>query len=747
MKRFTLVLVLMCSVVLAFGQKLLDAVGGPANIEPVNPGQVYHSPLKGGGDLIWGTSFDWENPADPHGWTLPAGWTAVDNSDLGNYWIWRKDTISYRIHRFAPPRLRVPPSWFTTADDGYICLPIDDYNFRDGVATTSLADSYIQTPPIDCSAASSVVVKFNQFFIYCCSNYNLELQVTNDGGTHWATYDVKFNVSGNIATPEQYGRAEFNISDVAAGSSTVVIRFYMYGFSYYFWAVDDLRLTEAFDNELVLTDTWMDFDGGEDATIEAIHFWPKSQMGMPGSTSGTVGNYYFTASIYNIGSADAENARFNLNVLKNGTEIYSGVSPASSVWSRDRDTLKIADPWLATDFGDYRFDFTAVADNGDEVPENNSASMYFTVNDTLGHRADFSAEAEMNTSGWVNGGRAGDMVAVYYNLYAAAEINSITAYLTNFFPAEAPQFQFVLMKNIDGTMEEWLISDVVDMDSSYRMSWVTLPLSKDGETEFLEPGEYATCVRMWGDNGTTTGSQGMFVGRDLTSKFSGCPQYYTYDAAWHNLAGSPLPMIGFNINETGGPTQAPVTFNVDMNRHIANGEFHPGTDFLDVAGSFNNWSGSAHLTDPEADGIYTITLDGMPVNKVIEYKYRINGNWNTSEYPNGGPNRKYTVRYWNILNDVYNSGKTTGIDATNLVASFSIYPNPNSGRFTIEVANPVASDLVITIVDVQGHVVYTNTIKGVVEYKETIDNQLPKGLYFLSVNNGREVEIQKVIIQ
>jgi hypothetical protein len=221
--------------------------------------------------------------------------------------------------------------------------------------------------------------------------------------------------------------------------------------------------------------------------------------------------------------------------------------------------------------------------------------------------------------------------------------------------------------------------------------------------------------------------------------------YQAVGGNWYN--SNNVNQIGFNINAAGGPTQAPVTFNVDMNKHIANGEFKPGSDFIDVAGTFNNWSGSAHLTDSDADGIYTITLDGMPVSKVIEYKYRINGDWNTSEYPNGGPNRKYTVRYWNVLNDNYNGGVTTGTDQASLFTSFHVYPNPTSGDFTVEIANTDASDLVITLTNIQGQVVYQNRVSHAVNHQETISGDLSKGLYFLSVNSGKEVKVQKVIVQ
>jgi hypothetical protein len=758
MKRLTLVLVLGSSIILAFGQSLRtekDALGRLVQGSDPSMGAdhsklpAYVTPgvqnLKGGGDLIWGTSFNWENPSDEQGWTLPSGWTIIDNTDLGNYWVWRKDTIVHYYYRDSPRTKAVPPSWFDTPEDGYICLPLSDYNNRDGISTSNVIDATITTPPIDCSNVSSVAVKFNQYFVYCCSNYNLEMQVTNDGGGHWATYSVRYNVSGNIITPERYGRVEINISDVAAGMNNVQVRFYIHGFIHYYWVIDDLKLTEAYDNNLVLEDIWADFDGGLDETVDPLNIWPKDQMGMAGTADGTVvGRFFFRAAVLNAGVNDAENARLNLSILKNGDEIQNNNSPAENIWTLDRDTMLLPDPWLADDYGDYRFEYNAVSDNLDDLPANNTGYLDFTVDDTMGLRSDLSAESAMNTGGWTGGGNAGDMVVANYELYAPAEINSISAYIANWTPAETPQFQFVLMKDIDGNYEEWAVTDVVDMDSTYMNSWVTLPIQKDGEIEFLEAGSYYTCVRMWGyREDRPDGTQGMTVGRDLTTKFSGCPQYYATDASWHNLAGAPLPMIGFNLNTAGGPSEAPITFNVDMNHHIASGEFHPSTDIVDVSGTFNSWGTSGAMTDNDGDGIYTITIAAQPVGTMIEYKYRIN---QTEEFPDG-PNRKYTVRYWNILNDVFNNGVTSATDPTSLVASFSVYPNPNNGSFNLEITNTVPSDLTISLTNIQGQVVYRNQVTRAINHQETIGSDLAKGIYFLTVNNGKEVKVQKVIVQ
>jgi len=82
-----------------------------------------------------------------------------------------------------------------------------------------------------------------------------------------------------------------------------------------------------------------------------------------------------------------------------------------------------------------------------------------------------------------------------------------------------------------------------------------------------------------------------------------------------------------------------VTFSVDMSFQITLGNFVAGTDFLDVAGTLNEWGGGDLLTDDDADGIYTGTF--TVAEGAMEYKFRINGNWDTSE--NLPANRMYTV--------------------------------------------------------------------------------------------------------
>ena len=97
-----------------------------------------------------------------------------------------------------------------------------------------------------------------------------------------------------------------------------------------------------------------------------------------------------------------------------------------------------------------------------------------------------------------------------------------------------------------------------------------------------------------------------------------------------------------------------VIFNVNMNYQIELENFDPEIDFIDLAGNFNDWQGSAPLLDDDSDGVYTITVTDFEIEFYCEYKFRINANWDTAEFP-GGDNRTYTVvEGENILSHWYN---------------------------------------------------------------------------------------------
>ena len=85
-----------------------------------------------------------------------------------------------------------------------------------------------------------------------------------------------------------------------------------------------------------------------------------------------------------------------------------------------------------------------------------------------------------------------------------------------------------------------------------------------------------------------------------------------------------------------------VTFFVNMSYQVELGNFNIENDFVDVAGTFNNWDGSNQLLLLD-NYIYTLSVSNIQVGDVLEFKFRINGSCDAAEFPGYGDNRSYTV--------------------------------------------------------------------------------------------------------
>jgi len=89
-----------------------------------------------------------------------------------------------------------------------------------------------------------------------------------------------------------------------------------------------------------------------------------------------------------------------------------------------------------------------------------------------------------------------------------------------------------------------------------------------------------------------------------------------------------------------------ITFQVRMAYQVELGAFDPHSDVVDLAGDFNGWGSDPFtpLADADGDTVYAVTLGGFSQGEQLEYKYRINGEWDgTEEFPGYGNNRHYTV--------------------------------------------------------------------------------------------------------
>ena len=91
----------------------------------------------------------------------------------------------------------------------------------------------------------------------------------------------------------------------------------------------------------------------------------------------------------------------------------------------------------------------------------------------------------------------------------------------------------------------------------------------------------------------------------------------------------------------------------------------------------------------------------------------------------------------------------TGINENDLNLSLGVRPNPNSGIFSYDVVSRTSSDIVVEVLNLQGQLMFTQKMSGINgNYTGTINiGNNPRGIYYLRINNGQDIRVEKVLVQ
>ena len=443
--------------------------------------------LKGNGEVFYTEPFGWENPADPKGWTAGEGFYMEDPDDNGmNFHWWGTDSL---ISLWT----REPSGNFTTKGNGCLALFLNKYN-EDRDASRLDVNNSIVFPALDCSGRTSVIVRYETCFMNYAGAWDMLLEVTVDNWVHSAVYDAGFGLGHKgrpNVQPGKPGIFEANITDVAAGMGNVQFKLTWRGTSLYFWQIDDFTVAEAWDNDLRMKHfvmEWEDFN--EDSHMSVYQMMPISQL-----NGGSMMN--FQASAINFGEFDQEDVYLDLDISKNNASIMHQTSaPVFVVPLLSIDTANIAQTFTPTEFGHYKIKAAYKQAQAENTPENNMTEIFFHVTDSVYASADDTAEEEFcwGLEAYSDRPNEQHFMGVKFPIFADCEVNSITAYIAGGKADGLIEYRMALflvpgVEEEDQTPISWLVSDIFTLDSSMIDTWITLPLDKDGESEFLFAGD------------------------------------------------------------------------------------------------------------------------------------------------------------------------------------------------------------------------------------------------------------------
>ena len=420
MKNLTLTLGALCIFAIASGQRLETLHSFEHTITEASTSELTNSRLagiearenqRGGGTVLF--QEDFSNGFD--GINGNGAWTATDNAN-DSLWVWVApgNTGFYAngdatgvAHPGGEYSTNIGALESGTPENGWMIFDCDYFNspIAEGYQDT---DGSLTSPVIDFSNDGSVILSWDQYFRYCCYPYApIYVDVTNDGGATWTTFDGHgaFTEAANTASANPLPTT-LDISCVAAYQAEVQFRFTYTqapevgnSYSHYYWGIDDVVVTSnpnADDLAIVqLTngDIW--------------NVWEYRVTPMEQAVSSADGGVICGVLYRNNGTESQQNVEVIVEVLSaDGSEVLATVieqlgeiysfANAPDCPANAQDTIYIETGWEPSTTGSYILRATIDAGTADVTPEDNVMSKVIVFSDDeYGHDDEANLDGEM----------------------------------------------------------------------------------------------------------------------------------------------------------------------------------------------------------------------------------------------------------------------------------------------------------------------------------------------------------------
>jgi len=206
---------------------------------------------------------------------------------------------------------------------------------------------------------------------YYDENY---VEVSNDGGATWTTFQVNPEAEVPVNTNCVPNEEEVvNItSAIGAGgvwTNQVKIRFHYVGVWDWFWGIDNVRIVEAWNNDVKVTNWYQATDVATTFGLDYYHI-PASQSSFPGMT--------FGAKALNNGALNQP----TVALTASATGGYTATGSTVAINAGIVDSVAISTPYIPTGLGTKTIDLsTDLGANTDAALANNETSMDVFVTD------------------------------------------------------------------------------------------------------------------------------------------------------------------------------------------------------------------------------------------------------------------------------------------------------------------------------------------------------------------------------
>lgn len=343
------------------------------------------------------------------------------------------------------------------------------------------------------AANAALYLEFTEIYRHYQESFFVE--ISNDNGANWTQFQV--NPPAEVPVNTNSGNPEVETINITSAigmgnwGSQVKIRFRYQGTYDWFWGVDDVKLLEAYNNDIKVSTFFISTPVG--TTQELDYFVvPESQTSFPGLT--------FGANIFNKGAANQPDVA--LNATDGGTYDETGTTVAIN--SGAVDSVSVTVPYMfPSAVGNYPVAVSTDMANTDADPANNVANYTFRRDQYAYGRDNGVAEGTINqvtSQGGTDPFQIGNLMEIFDDM----EVSNVQIRITNTNSnAIGLPFNGIIYKYNAGTQEfdYFAQTDDHEITATDLNSTVVLPIS-GGSFTTLAGDLLLVCAHHYGNSST-----------------------------------------------------------------------------------------------------------------------------------------------------------------------------------------------------------------------------------------------------